>query len=113
MTAYVNIVVNRRDNVLMVPNAALRYRPAEQKAATNGGQDTNAPKKRKDAANTTVYVLDAGKLRAVSITLGITDNRNTEVAGGDLKAGETIIVGENLSGAEAAPSGNLPRLRMF
>lgn len=113
MTAYVNIVVNRRDNVLTVPNAALRYRPAGQKAPANGGQQTNGQKKKKDAASAVVYVLDAGKPCAVNIALGITDNRNTEVASGELNAGDTVIIGENLPEAAAASSGNMPRMRMF
>jgi HlyD family secretion protein len=32
------------------------------------------------------------------VPLGITDNRNSEVLGGDLKAGDTVVVGENIAG---------------
>lgn len=104
MTAYVNIVVDQRHDVLTVPNAALRFKPSTRNLAV--------AKKKKDAANATVYVLDAGQPRAINITLGITDNRNTEVTGGALKAGDNVIIGENLPSAEASTNA-APRMRMF
>lgn len=113
MTAYVNIVVNRRDDVLMVPNAALRYRPTEQKTSSDGTRNNGGPRKKKDAGSAVVYVLEAGKPRAVNVTLGITDNRNTEVTGGALKVGDAIIIGENTPDAPAASSSSMPRMRMF
>ena len=108
MTAYVNIVVDQRQNALTVPNAALRYKPSDMKPA----KAEDKPKKKRDAGSATVYVLDGGKPRAVIITIGITDNRNTEVLAGELKPGATIIVGENLPSADSA-SGNAPRMRLF
>jgi len=43
MTAYVNITVARRDGVLLVPNAALRYRPAEKAEGTKAAM-ANTPR---------------------------------------------------------------------
>ena len=70
------------------------------------------PKKKREPGSGTVYVLDGGKPKAVAVTLGINDSRNTEVIGSGLKPGDVVIVSENLPGAEAT-SGNGPRLRMF
>lgn len=101
MTAYVNIVVAERKDVLNVPNAALRFRPAEQ--AKGAGQKPPAgEKKKRDPAAGTVYVLDGDQLRPVQVTLGITDNRNTEITGGDLKAGDRVVTGDNIAGAAGA-----------
>ena len=36
--------------------------------------------------------------------LGITDNRNTEIVSGDLKAGDKIIVGDNPTTVSNKPS---------
>ena len=99
MTAYVNIGVARRDDALLVPNAALRFKPPEADggATKNGaatGQERGKGKKR-DSASGTVYVIDDDRLKPVAIQLGITDNRMTEVVGGELKAGDQVIVGEN------------------
>ena len=103
MTAYVNIAVARRDDALMVPNAALRFKPADAdekgSAARNGGANGerrgDARGKKRDGASGTVYVIDGKALKPLRIELGITDNRTTEVVGGELKAGDQVIVGEN------------------
>jgi len=43
-------------------------------------------------------------LKAISVQLGITDNRNTEVVGGDLNPGDRVITGEISSNANSKPS---------
>jgi HlyD family secretion protein len=127
MTAYVSIVVAQKKDVLTVPNAALRFRPAadatkadapKDAAKANGerppagGAAGSGRGKRRDSASGTVYVLADDQLKAVAVTIGITDNRNTEVTGGDLKAGDRVVLGENLPAAEPS-SGSGVRLRMF
>ncbi|WP_301101151.1 efflux RND transporter periplasmic adaptor subunit [Propionivibrio sp.] len=110
MTAYVNIGVARRSDVLMVPNAALRFKPAdadEKGAAAQSASPAGEPKgkgKKRDSASGTVYVIDGKELKPVSIQLGITDNRTTEVIAGDLKVGDKVIVGENNASAGGKPS---------
>ena len=91
--------------MLTVSNAALRFKPSGLKT------DVAKPTKKREPGSATVYVLDDGKPRAVSITTGITDSRYTEVTGGDLKGGEVVITGESLAADSGANSG--PRLRMF
>lgn len=140
MTAYVNIAVAQRKEVLLVPNAALRYKPAD---APNGGKPdapagkpgaadgkpkdgaARAPegghgkgggergdKAKRDTFSGKVYVLQQGQLKAVPLTLGITDNRNTEVLSGELKAGDQVVTGD-MQG-KAAPANNANRApRMF
>ena len=125
MTAYVNIGVQKREGTLLVPNAALRYKPAEaadkkpgngQAAAQSAGMSGMGPGmgagmsgmgpaapagqaagkgKKRDGQSGTVYVLAGDELKPVAVQLGITDNRNTEVVGGDLKEGDRVVTGEN------------------
>ncbi len=132
MTAYVNIGVARRQDVLLVPNAALRFKPADAAAANGakaaeksagangpggaGGQagmggmgGGKGPGKKRDTASGTVYVLAGGEIKPVSVQLGITDNRSTEVVGGDLKPGDRVVTGDNV--AVKAPSS--VGMRMF
>ncbi|MBS1229828.1 MAG: efflux transporter, family, subunit [Proteobacteria bacterium] len=106
MTAYVNIGVARRDDALMVPNTALRFKPPEAEASKNGSTvgEPKAKGKKRDGASGTVYVIDGKVLKPVPIQLGITDNRNTEVVGGELKAGDLVIVGENTASSGGKPS---------
>jgi len=115
MTAYVSITVAERSDALLVPNAALRYKPAIGDNKKPGG-DTGS--KTKPAKNNVfsgkVYVLEQGKPVKRNITLGITDNRNTEVVDGELKIGEKVILGETRSDDSASTnSSSRTRMRMF
>ncbi len=124
MTAYANIAVARREDALLVPNAALRFRPVENRekpaeksasaasqagpAAAGGGNGTG--RRKKESGSATVYVLAQGELKPVSVQLGITDNRNTEVTGGDLQPGAQVAIGENT--VTARPTGSVG-MRLF
>jgi HlyD family secretion protein len=136
MTAYVNIGVQKREGALLVPNAALRFKPADggEKKSENGqksastvgpssvgpgmgaGADGSAAKagggkgKKRDGQSGTVYVLAGDEIRPVGVQLGITDNRNTEIVGGDLKEGDRIVTGENTNGVKSPSSVGM---RMF
>ena len=103
MTAYVSIAVAKRDDALMVPNAALRFKPAEtEPIAGEKAKPASDEKKRhgegkgkkRDSSSGTVYVINGKQLKPVSIQLGISDNRSTEVVSGELKAGDKVVVGE-------------------
>jgi HlyD family secretion protein len=123
MTAYVNIIVAQRKEALLAPNAALRFRPSETKAGPRKPGGESGPQgarkegrgKDKGAAdatrNGTVYVLEKGQLKPVRIALGITDNRFTEVLGGDLKEGAAVIVEDSQPPAKG--SGGPPGMRLF
>ena len=111
MTAYVNIAVAKRDDVLMVPNAALRFKPAETEesasekpAAGEKKRNGEGKSKKRDTSSGTVYVIDDKQLKPITVQLGITDNRNTEIVSGDLKAGDKIIVGDNPTTVSNKPS---------
>jgi HlyD family secretion protein len=112
MTAYVNIVVAQRKDVLMVPNAALRFRPADAAKMRNGGDKPKGDGRGKGDATPmgTVYVLENGQPRAARISVGITDNRMTEVLGGELKDGDAVIVEDRQPPAKANSG---PGMRMF
>ena len=109
MTAYVSIGVASRSDVLLVPNAALRFKPADieksaEKAASEAKRNGEGRGKKRDSSSGTVYVVDGKELRPVSIQIGITDNRNTEVISGDLKAGERVVIGDNPTSTGGKPS---------
>jgi len=118
MTANVRIVIDQKEGVLQVPNAALRFRPPgveaterERPARPSGpgggaGRGGGAPAGR-------VWVLGPdGKPAALSLQLGIGDGTYTEVARGELKEGQLVIVGVAVPG-DRTPSqtGAAPRLR--
>jgi HlyD family secretion protein len=113
MTAYVNVIVAERKDALLVPNAALRFRIPElaAKAAPRAAEASGEHAKEKGETGQpgTVYVVDNGKVRALRVLLGITDNHMTEVAGGDLKEGEKVIVSDRQLGASQSGGGRGPR----
>ncbi|MBK7675099.1 MAG: efflux RND transporter periplasmic adaptor subunit [Candidatus Accumulibacter sp.] len=125
MTAYVSIGVASREDALLVPNAALRFKPSETNgsngnkpvsgaapaggpsaASTTSGSagEARGKGKKRDTASGTVYVIDHDELKPVSVQLGITDSRNTEVLGGELKAGDKVVIGENIASSSGKPS---------
>ena len=108
MTAYVSIVVASRQDVLLVANAALRFKPTDaagnrKPPADSTGEAKDKGRKR-DTASGTVYVVEGDALKPVNVQLGITDNRNTEVIGGDLQAGDRVVIGENVATTSGKPS---------
>ncbi len=111
MTANAAVVTARRENVLRLPNAALRFRPPEgapvaaperdaRPAQAEGPAGAGAPRQDRGdgvtgaAAHKTVYVLDpTGGLRMQSVQLGISDGTWTAAAGSALQAGDRIVTG--------------------
>lgn len=115
MTAYVNIMVAQRKDVLQVPNAALRFRPADAGALPDKARSDKPKGERgKDKGDNTptgmVYMLENGQPKPVRIPVGITDNRMTEVAGGEIKEGDAVIV-EDRQPPEKKSGG--PGMRLF
>ncbi|MDD5035348.1 MAG: efflux RND transporter periplasmic adaptor subunit [Methylococcaceae bacterium] len=81
MTAFVNIVVEERQNALRLPLAALRYHPEA------GGRREKAPGK-------TVYRLVDGLATATAVQLGVADGKFAELTGETLHEGEAVILEE-------------------
>jgi HlyD family secretion protein len=111
MTSYVSITVAEQPATLRVPNAALRYRPAQNESSRDGSKAK--PSRRQDGPARKVYVLRQGKPVAVPVTLGITDNKYTAVLSGNLKAGDQVIVGDNSPEEDKRSGGPGMRMRLF
>jgi HlyD family secretion protein len=93
MTANITIEVARRENVLRVPAAALRFRPTDEMLAALGETPEPAVQPGGHAAKPgtgTVWVYDGG-LHPAKITTGITDGQFTEVTGGSLSEGSEVV----------------------
>jgi HlyD family secretion protein len=92
MTANVRVVVDKRDNVLKVPNAALRYRPAAGRLWIVGENAKPVP---------------------VSVRTGLSDGASTEIVEGPLKEGDEVVLGveaSNAAPAAAKKAGGGPRM---
>jgi len=104
MTATTKIVTDERDNVIRVPDQALRYVPAGA-AATLPAQTAGAATRQGQ-----VWVLAGGKPVPVAATLGLDDGSFTEIAGGELKVGDQVILSEQSGGGSGKSAVPLPRL---
>lgn len=81
MTANVSIVVSSRNDVLRIPNRALRFRLFEKSKSTE-----------KRDKGSGVWVLEDKKPKRVSITPGISDGTYTELLSGKINEGQELIV---------------------
>ncbi|MBI2824193.1 MAG: efflux RND transporter periplasmic adaptor subunit [Planctomycetia bacterium] len=103
LTANLDFDAGSRSGVLVVPNSALRYRPAtrlvapEYRAeldARGGGGRRGKSSDPKERNNGRVWVADGHLLRPVSVKLGLADSGSTEIVAGDLKEGDQIVTGD-------------------
>ena len=126
MTANLTITIDERNNVLKVPNSALRFTPQDrQRTGASGqgqGQGQGQGRRRQQGDNAdggenrfapasapvlpgqirVVWVLGQdGKPERRRITVGLSDGASTEVVEGDLREGDMVITGQTLSGSSA------------
>lgn len=80
MTANVSIVIDDKKGILRVPNAALRVKIQDKTSSAP------APK------GPGVWVLENNKPKRIPLSVGISDNRFTEVVSGKIAEGAVIIV---------------------
>lgn len=127
MTANLTITIDERNNVLKVPNSALRFTPqdaAGRQRTGAGGQGQGQQRRRQQQdgnaaegesgqnrfAPASAPVLP-GQVRAVwvlgqdgkperrRITVGLSDGSATEVVDGNLREGEMVITGQTITGS--------------
>ena len=99
MTANVTIEIARADDVITVPNAALRFRPPDAEPSPE-----RAGRRGREAA---VWVLRDGQLQQVAVETGISNGVETAITGGDLAESATVVTGLQASAATApGPTGS-------
>lgn len=101
MTATASIVTAQRENVLLVPNAALRFTPPAKAGESDRGSFVSnllprppTEEKRAGAVPTgspQVWVATDGVPQAIAVKTGVSNGRQTEIVGGALKAGMAVI----------------------
>lgn len=119
MTANVQFLVSQKEDVLTIPNMAIRFKPPEDKSeaqellrreqsrtaarpgarrtSRSGGGSGGAVRRVRQVR---IYVLKDGKAQPVDVELGISDGSKTEVVSGDLEENEPVIISLS-SGAQS------------
>ncbi len=105
MTATADIVVKNLKDVVLIPNAALRFSPPVEKkeAPTRSLMDSllpGPPKHKSEAHDSApvvghdrrIWILQEGQPRAVSVEIGATDGVKTRVMGENLAPGMQVIL---------------------
>ncbi len=77
MTANVSIITDKSENVLCVPNMALKFTP-----------DINGPKYK----NQGIWILEKGKAKRVEIETGANDDSSTEIISKEISEGTLVIM---------------------
>lgn len=127
LTANVTFIVGKRQNVLLVPNTALRWTPqVSQVLPEFRGNSGKAPAPeaqakpsgragKEEPASGVVYVPEKNLVRPVYVTLGLSDGSQMQVESSELKEGTPVVVGEMESqpAEKPAPGGSpfTPQLR--
>ena len=139
MTANLTITIDERNNVLKVPNSALRFTPqdatrqrtgagagqgqagqgqgrrqqqqGDNAAGGNSGENRFAPASAPVLPGQVrvVWVMGQnGKPERRRITVGLSDGSATEVVDGDLKEGDMVITGQQISGTKTTTTQSTP-----
>jgi HlyD family secretion protein len=112
MTAKLQFEVARRSNALLIAEQALRWRPTWEQITPSARAGLTPPVKlklrRAEAADgeveteeptvdtgapTAWVVADDGLVRPVPVKLGLSDNTDTELTGGELQAKDEVVIG--------------------
>jgi len=110
MTATTRTIVARRENVMRVPDQALRFTPSRlsqgQAASTPSGKSGSQEAGRAGL----VWVLRDGQPQRIGVTLGLDDDTYSEVMESAIAVGDRVIVGEQRGTTQLAP-GQHPLVR--
>lgn len=115
MTANLSFQINRKSNILKIPNPSLRFYPnrekvhpddrkildgfEDQKEFADSPKMVSADEKSQNSRSLSyrhVWVDDGKYLRAKKVKIGISDNRYTELIEGELSPGEELVIGEKI-----------------
>jgi HlyD family secretion protein len=119
LTANLQFEVSKHTNALLVPNAALRWRPTPQQVAPEARDEflraqrktrvspgdkppANSEKERHDRG--TLWVEDNGFVKPVKVRIGLSDGLQTEIVKGDVQEGASVVVGESRPNTDSGGS---------
>ena len=127
MTANVRVVVAERKDVLLVPNAALRFKPRIDRGSSEGtpeGRERRREGKGDRGNKSPVFIPDGERIHPVFVSVGITDGLVSEVLDG-IGEGQVIVTeaqktsagasggaGTRPGGAGGGPGGGMRRVGM-
>lgn len=112
MTAYVTINFAKHEKVLLVPNAALRYKPKNENlnlTAKGNEASRNRDKAKKEGYGSgKIYILRDNKPVMIRVSTSLTNGKLTEVVSLEIKEDDLIITGDLVSDQKSASGAQGP-----
>jgi HlyD family secretion protein len=125
LTANLRFEIEKRENVLLVSNEALRWSPSPQQVAPEARADFAKTMQRKDAAaespkdgqsagapeshrRGTVWVQAGNFVKPVKVKLGLSDGTRTEILDGGVEEGAVVVTGDAALQTAAPDGGSNP-----
>ena len=112
LTANVKFVVSNSKNVLLVPNAALRWSPKTEEIASEF-RNVSQGEKASDSTEGVVWTQQGSFVRPIKVRLGQSDGSKTEANGDELKEGLQVVTGQQTKQTTDAGTTNpfVPQIR--
>ncbi len=127
MTANVRVVTSVMDDVLKVPNAALRFRPPQKsddksdkktertKSGQKEGAANGSGRSKRDPGVAKLYRVENNELKVITVKTGASDGQMTEITGEGVAEGVEVVTGvkggDTGRGRSSSTSmGNAPRV---
>lgn len=95
MTANVSIITDKRENILTVPNSALKFTAAQNN------------KKYEEKG---IWLQKKGKPYRVNIETGLSNDFYTQIISDEVKSGDTVYIGKSRNGKQDQKQMRIPRL---
>jgi RND family efflux transporter MFP subunit len=115
LTANVQFQVEKRKNVLRVPNAALRWKPVPDLVGSNAAASEAQGANRSLSPGPALWIKtpDGQHVQRIPINVGLSDGLLSEVSGPDVKEGMKVVIGEVFAGQDSGDVTNavVPRIR--
>jgi HlyD family secretion protein len=109
LTSNVKFEVDKRSNVLLAPNAALRWTPEAEQIDSAVDKTSISAEVTTPGRGHLWVVAPSGLVRPLEVTVGASDGTKTEISGNDVKEGMRVVAGEEGSeetaGQESAADG--------
>jgi|GEM_PF-471904 len=116
MTATIDIITDKKTNILEIPNAVLKFHPTPEmyrqifesggsfthaRGQGGGGSYTNQP----STVTLLVYNESTGRIQPVRARIGLTDGQMTEIESDRLKEGMMVVSGVSNQGPQGQTAG--------
>src|ERR1039457_6567095 len=114
LTANARFITGRREDVVLAPNAALRWSPRPEQIAPDFRKKQHAEKGSKRDKNSpgavgtnqtrgTIWIEQDKFVRPIHVNIGLTDGAFTEVEGKNVSDSMNVVVGESSKEAATSP----------